>query len=134
MYSKFSYASTSPTLTSGTQTISAAPTLLAEVGNYNIIVNACVTANPSSCAQCTIVGVTVINPCLTATVSSSTILNIDLYVYDPVATSNPFTSFTYTAGGSSTICGSLTYEVSLVLLSATTMISTFSLNSLAQTF
>ena len=62
MYSKFTYAATSSTLTTGTQTISAAPTLLAEVGSYNLNVVACVTANPSSCVQCTIVGVSVTNP------------------------------------------------------------------------
>jgi hypothetical protein len=50
MYSKFSYAATSSTLTSGTQTITAAPTLITEQGVYTIDMVACLVDNPSSCA------------------------------------------------------------------------------------
>ncbi len=54
---------TSLTSITGTQTISAEPTLPAEVGNYSLIVVACVTANPTSCAQCSLeVSVSITKP------------------------------------------------------------------------
>lgn len=64
----------------------------------------------------------------------SVISNIDCYVFDPLTTSSAFPSFSYDADGSSTGCGSLTYEVTLALGSAANMISTFTVDSIAQTF
>lgn len=49
MFSKFTYTATSSTSTSGTQAISAAPTLATEVGIYSINVVACIVSNPTSC-------------------------------------------------------------------------------------
>lgn len=47
MHSKFTYAADTPTFTTGTQTITAAPTLAAEVGNYAVNVVACLIDNPA---------------------------------------------------------------------------------------
>jgi len=45
MHLKFTYAANSPTSTTGSQTITAAPTLAAEVGNYAVNVVACLSDN-----------------------------------------------------------------------------------------
>lgn len=57
---------------------------------------------------------TVLNPCLTATINSKPVANIEMYVFDASAAYSPFTEFTYFVGESATLCGSLSYTASIV--------------------
>ncbi len=52
---------------------------------------------------------TVVDPCLSAVITTTTVPSATLSVYDVVATYSNFLSFTYTSSIGSTACGTIIY-------------------------
>lgn len=53
---------------------------------------------------------TVVDPCLSAVITTSTVPPATLTAYDALATFSTFASFTYTSSIGSTACGSFSYS------------------------
>lgn len=133
MLTKFSYHESSSTYTTGTRSIGAAPTLSTEVGEYRYKLYSCLNApNLNPCNWCAIqVFVTeVTDPCNGAIVTASSVSPISVTVYQASAAYSPFTEFTHVYGDDEHDCGGgMTYSATLALGTATTTLTTFSLNS-----
>ena len=80
MAAKFTYSNNDLT----TYTITASPTLLTEVTTsstkYQIWSERCISAAPTRCKTCP-TDITVVDPCVTATVTASSVAPISIYFY-----------------------------------------------------
>lgn len=73
---------------------------------------------------------TAVNPCVTASVTASTVDNISLQVFQASAAYSQFLEFTYVRSDSGTTdCGTFTYSVVVNLGTALNSLTTFSLNT-----
>jgi hypothetical protein len=71
--------------------------------------------------------ITVVDPCLSAVITTSTVPFATLSVYDPLATFSNFPSFTYTSSIGSTACGAITYIATEAPPSGKSILTTFTL-------
>lgn len=70
---------------------------------------------------------TVIDPCLSAVITSTTVADATLYVYSATAWYSAYTHFTYTSSLGSTACGTIQYSATDTPPSGASLLTTFAL-------